>query len=405
MSEYYPHPAFKERILEYIPDSVYLVGFGKYLEKNHFQTFKSVRPTLLDWMLEKNLDGFTSVWQKNCYLIVLDLEYYNPKDYSEPFNQEESVFQRMEPFCSSVEKVLDQYGIEYIKLMTGQGYHYASKIKEGSPVFGLMDKFGKASEITHSRNPDVPCSHNRVHDASGKLMEFLYSKVNEIYEGHLQPKDIRLDNSMMVLDLDLWADPLFMRDVRLAFSSHQKHIMKKYIDRMGSDWCANNVPTGYSIPAEGLSLEERIKIRRNRKLVTELAKSSNVTIPYGDPGWLKMYEEYMGSKLFRIHGNWDKLNMRDFPSMDKGLVPDSIDHILEDSTKIRWSEIKIICDRAFREGIEPMSVARFFYDLFTEHFQWKLHWVEYDPEMRAKYWVRLFHGMSETLDDYRPLYN
>ena len=37
MSEFYSDPVFKERMLEYIEDSVYLVGVGKYLEDKHFQ--------------------------------------------------------------------------------------------------------------------------------------------------------------------------------------------------------------------------------------------------------------------------------------------------------------------------------------------------------------------------------
>jgi hypothetical protein len=44
-----------------------------------------------------------------------------------------------------------------------------------------------------------------------------------------------------------------------------------------------------------------------------------------------------------------------------------------------------------------------FYDLFTLLEQWRLHWVEYDPEMRAKYWVRVFYGMNETLKGYVPM--
>jgi len=48
-------------------------------------------------------------------------------------------------------------------------------------------------------------------------------------------------------------------------------------------------------------------------------------------------------------------------------------------------------------------VARLFFDLFTSHPQWGLHWVEYDPEMRAKYWVRVFYTLNETLKGYEPL--
>jgi len=403
MREYYCDDAFKERMLEYIEDSVYLVGFGKYLEKNHFQLYKSVRPTQLDWMLDRNLDGFTSVWQKNSYLIVLDLEYYNPFDYSEVFQDEEGVFGRMEGFCKAVEDILDGYGIEYIKLMTGQGYHYASRIREGTPAFEFIKKHGVCSETTHEKNPDVPRDHNLMQDAIGKLMEFLYQKVFETYDGHLRPKDIRLDSAMMVMDLDQWADPLFMRDVRLAFSSHQKHIMTKYINRMGSDWCAKNVPIGYSIPCDGLTLKERIGIRRNREKVIELAKRSDVHIPNGSEGWLRMFEDYVDSPLNDFHKRFDSVSFQDVEALDTGRIPESCAHILEDSTKVRWTEIKKICDKAYSEGIGAVETAKLFAELFMSHPQWGIHWVEYDPEMRAKYWVRVFYGMNETMEGYKPL--
>ena len=403
MSEFYSDPVFKERMLEYIEDSVYLVGVGKYLEDEHFQIFKSVRPAQLDWMLDRSLDGFTSVWQRGCYLIVLDIEYYNPFDYSEVFKDEEGVFGRMEGFCEAVESVLDSYGIEYLKLMTGQGYHYASKIREGTPAFDLIKKYGKCTETTHDKNRDVPRDHNLMQDAVGKLMEFLYRKVFEIYDGHMRPKDIRLDRSMMVLDLDLWADPLFMRDVRLAFSSHQKHIMNKYVQRMGSDWCAKNVPIGYSIPCAGMPLKEKLSIRRNREKVIELAKRVTVNIPEGDEGWLRMFEDYLRSPLWEFHDTFDKGDIFDHDALDTSLIPEEHANILADSTRVRWTAIKEVCDRAFVEGRDPMEVARLFYDLYTTHSQWKIHWVEYDPEMRAKYWVRLFYGMNETLKGYEPL--
>ena len=344
MSEYYPDPVFKERMLEYTEDSVYLVGFGKYLEENHSQSFKSVRTPQLDWMLEHNLDGFTSVWQKGCYLIVLDLEYYNPLDYSEVFRDERKVFGDMEPFCRAVEEVLERYGIEYVKLMTGQGYHYASKVLEGTAAFETISRSGVATETTHLRNPDVPRSHNLCQDAAGKLMEFLYREVHDIYDGHMRPKDIRLGRNMMVLDLDLWADPLFMRDVRLAFSSHQKHIMKKYIARMGSDWCARNVPIGYSIPCAGLDLEKRLAVRRNREKVTELARESRMNIPDGSDGWLRMFRDYVKSPLGPYHEFFDSGDMLDHEPMPGSLVPDECRFILEDSTKVRWTEIKKVCD-------------------------------------------------------------
>jgi len=403
MREYYSDDAFKERMLEYTEDSVYLVGFGKYLEQNHFQSFKSVRPTRLDWMLDHNLDGFTSVWQKGCYLIVLDLEYYNPFDYSEVFRDEEGVFGKMEGFCGAVEKILDGYGIEYLKLMTGQGYHYASKIREGTAAFEFIKSFGKCTPTTHDRNPDVPRDHNLMQDAVGKLMEFLYQKVFAIYDGHLRPKDIRLDSSMMVMDLDLWADPLFMRDVRLAFSSHQKHIMEKYIKRMSSDWCAKNVAIGYSIPCKGLTLAERIDIRRNREKVTELARKTDMHIPDGSEGWLRMSEDYLTTPLKTFHDSFDAGDILEMKPLEPAALPENFHQFLDDSTKVRWTEIKAVCDHAYRLGRDPMEVARLFYDLFTSHEQWGLHWVEYDPEMRAKYWVRVFYGMNETLKGYLPM--
>lgn len=403
MNHHYPHPVFKERMLEYIEDSVYLVGFGKYLEKSHFQTFKSVRTSQLDWLLEKDLDIFTSVWQKNSYLIVLDVEYYNPSDYSEIFMDEEGVFTKMEAFCEAVENVLEHYDIDYIKLMTGQGYHYASKIQEGSPAFKLFVENGWCSETTHMKNPDVPPTHNLVHDACGKLMEFLYQKVFEIYPGNMESKDIKLSESMMVLDLDLWADPLFMRDVRLVFSSHQKHIMEKYIRRMGSDWCAKNLPIGYSLPCKDLTLEERCNIRRNRDKVIELAKRSSVHVPFGDNGWGKMFNDYLCTPLREFHEQFELCDVLALEPCLPGSIPFVDEDILTDSTSVRWTEIKRICDASYRKGISAQHLARFFYDIFTAHPQWKLHWVEYDPLMRAKYWVRIFYGMNVTLEGYRPL--
>lgn len=403
MSEFYPDPVFLERMREYTEESVYLVGYGKYLERNHYQSFKSVRPPLLGWIIEKNLDGFTSVWQRDCYLIVLDVEYFNPFDYSEVFCEEEKVFGEMEDFCAAVEEVLDSYGIKYLKLMTGQGYHYASKIDEKSDAFDLMAEHGVCTRTTRDKNPDVPRAHNLVHDSAGKLQEFLYEKVFSIYEGEMRPKDICIDGSMMVLDLDLWADPLFMRDVRIAFSSHQKHIMKKYIDRMGSDWCANNVPIGYSISCNGVDLPRRLEIRRNRDEVIGLAGEREVNIPRSNSGWMGMFREYLDSPLGKYHERFDSHDLRDFVAVGQEYVPESCRHVLDDSTKARWTEIKKICDRAFVENKHPMEVVRLFYDLFTAHPQWKIHWVEYDPEMRAKYWVRVFYAMNELLKGYKPL--
>jgi hypothetical protein len=239
------------------------VGYGESLLKQGKREFMSANSSDFHWILDNGLDIFRSIWDKRNSVCVLDIEYFNIDYPGEVYFNPERTFNKLEPLYKTIKKIYNEYDIPYLCIMTGQGYHFSSAISNFSKSLKLLEEIGNVCPTLAGKyaNPHgkmkrkVSYLHGKSFDGTGRLMEYLTHKIiketNEISEIPVVFSDIpvgqkkEIGREAISIDLTAFADPLYMRDVRCPFSTHQKHKVQKH--KVG-DYIASHIPVQISLP-------------------------------------------------------------------------------------------------------------------------------------------------------------
>jgi hypothetical protein len=188
--DFYKDSNVRERIAEYCGGregdfwaftAEYLVGYGELLCKEGLsqQGFLSTSKNGFFWILEKDLDIFRSVWDRQSMLSVVDVEYFNLDYPGEPYLYPEETFENLEPVYNAVLTVFHRLNIIPIVVMTGRGYDFTSRVAIGTKAEQKLEEIGRIEDslagkyATSSgrRYRSVSYSHGRVFDGMGRLME------------------------------------------------------------------------------------------------------------------------------------------------------------------------------------------------------------------------------------------
>ena len=82
--EYYRHPAVRKRIVKFVRNASYIVGYGESeLWRGNPKGFYLSKLSGLRRMLDRGLDILICVQQKDSTLGLLDIEYYGLSDTCE----------------------------------------------------------------------------------------------------------------------------------------------------------------------------------------------------------------------------------------------------------------------------------------------------------------------------------
>ncbi|MDD5686969.1 MAG: hypothetical protein PHE88_03940 [Elusimicrobia bacterium] len=408
--EYYKNNAVRNRIFEFINNAEYIVGYGESeVSKKNPKGHYSAPPSHLYAMMDRGLDIFSSMLGHDGTLISLDIEYYNSKSPGEVYLNADNVFRnKIEPVREIVKSVYKDFGIRYLEVITGQGYHYHSLWQLRNEHWQL-EKIGKLEQSLEYQylnrekirgQLNVPLYIGLGYSGAFRLLQFATLEImRRVYA--LQEKDKNIislqycDIEMsppegVSLDLTIYSDSIYMRAIRVPFSTHQKHKVKK--EEIG-EHISSKVPVQIALPTGDLSLIDILKMRRNFKMASEYANDSKSSciVPDASNGWLNVLAKYKSSELYEFHKKFDSveyeqgiddLNFNEFPPCITHGISNPDPH-LKKPTNIR-TVIAILR----KKGYDYKHIAGFFYKKYKNLPEFSIN--KYNAETRANFFVQLY---------------
>lgn len=437
--EYYANPHVRHRIIEYCgghSDDIhsftaeYLVGYGEYLTwKGNEEAVISSPNEGFDWILKKGLDVFRSLWDKRALLAVLDIEYVNHDYPGEVYIHPERVFTRLEPIYRKIMAVYQRYGMHPLVLTTGQGYHFVFRVRRDSPGYDQLGEVGHLNESLSTkygissgrRHRYVSYDYGLAYDGLGRVMEhFVYELIREcatVTDLPLVCTDVAVGpgqngREAVSLDLSAFGDPVYMRDIRCAFSTHQKHKVQVY--KVGED-IAKSIPVQITIPRTILTIEQLLHMRRHFRDTADYAAGLSCRIPIYSEEFATLIGEYRAGKLYEFHQSFDSrvFTCRDdycnlIHQLDLNALPPCVRHCLEQPNPhlLRPTNLQSLVRVLTSWGWHPRDIAGLVWSKYENPgYHWDEDWTRYDAASRANFYVRMFAGMLATGLDQKKDFN
>jgi len=435
--EYYRDKNVRERVDEFCGGKKftceYIVGFGEFLARNGYRRplRLSNRQNDLAGMMDQGLDVFRAVWDKKATLAVWDVEYFNLDTWHGLYRNQLTYFELMEPVYQAIEELLAEYNIPHINDCTSSGYHFVSLIPFASPVHRKLERIGFPEETLLEK-------YSQVHGGDDKRSRILseragrgYSAIGRLHEFfcHLiiqrtresSPIPVAISDTAvgrmqrgregMSLDITQYADPLYMRDIRTTFSTHQKH--KVYLGKVGRE-TGRQLPVFATLPRNKLSIQELFKLRKDLRLAADYAKKCSGIIPDASSGWERAIKDYRQSELFAFHQDFDRVShepperwKHTYWKLDLDAIPPCAASAIRNPTWgiLNPTSILNLCRVLFANGWHPKHIAGLIRSYYETMDGWNTDWEKYHAATRANFWARIYCGMiatgTDTLSDFR----
>ncbi|MCD6413565.1 MAG: hypothetical protein J7L54_05420 [Elusimicrobia bacterium] len=425
--DYYKNGAVRKRIGEYCggnwqnPSSFtaqYLVGYGLALLRKENREFASGPKDYFEKILADGLDIYRSVWDIESTLGVLDVEYFNLDNPGKIYTQPEEIFELMEPAYKKIIEVFARYKIKPLPIMTGQGYHFSFKISRFSPADKMLEKLGNVSltlkekyrTVKGRRKKTVSIRHGKAFDAMGRVLEFVVHTVikelaNENYKLPCVITDVSVGKSSgereaLSFDLSMYGDPIYMRDIRCPFSTHQKHKLQWY--KVGEK-ISRDIPPRIALPRRKMTLKELLEKRKKPEEAQKVAEKTSCKFPDFSKQFPNLIEEYKNSKLYKIHRNFDAVEpeeprdwARTYDTFNTEILPECVRHclIFPNDHLLKPTNLQNLTRVLMRIGWHPKHIAGLVTSKFSKpHYNWHENWEKYDPATRANFYVRIFSDL------------
>ncbi len=435
--EYYKSDAVRKRIGEYCggdwknPSSFtaqYLVGYGLALLQRENREFASGPKEYFETILSDGLDIYRSVWDTESTLGVLDVEYFNLDSPGKVYAQPEKIFGLLEPAYKKILEVFARYGIKPLPIMTGQGYHFSFRVSRFSAADKMLEKIGSVSPtlkekyrtVKGRRKGAVSIRHGKAFDGMGRILEFVVQTViRELAEENYSLPCVITDVSVgktneereaLSFDLSMYGDPIYMRDIRCPFSTHQKHKLQWY--KVGRE-ISENIPPRIALPRKRMTLKKILDKRKKPEEAVKIAEKTSCKIPDFSDQFISLIKEYKKSGLYKIHKDFDKVEPekpadwgKTYDLFDLNSIPECVrycllfpnDHLLKPTNLQNLTRVLMF------KGWHPKHIAGLVTSKFSRPFyNWHENWEKYDPATRANFYIRIFSdllltGIDEEID-------
>ena len=413
----------------------YLSGWGDYFLRTKGKRASSRYPEQLGELLDGGLNIFRSVWDRQKIIFLLDVEYVSHKFPLETYTNPWRVFNILEPVYKCLQDVFSEYGIKPMTLATAQGYHFVFEVnsftssgesterREITPVARKLVQAGFLEDTLRGKYTH-PIPHKkrrrvldpelgRAFDTVGKLLEFISHKAIQRLPGYglkipVGIGDIVPGNAMQELinlDLSTYADPLFTRVMRTAFSIHDKHKSK------GLDLPVHLTIPRYT-PCNGneLGLPEIFQNRRHFHNSANYARAITMNIPESSEGVARLLDDYQQSSLATFHQDfdqtaqdpsqdwsrtYDRMNLRDVPPCVAYALANPNPALLQ--PKQIQTLVRVL---TAKKRWHPSHVAGLIRSKYERDHHWEFNWQKYDANRHARTWVRFYAGLLATgVDD------
>jgi hypothetical protein len=401
--------AVRQRIVEYLGgtrlDDATCLFLGR-LDSLNPSRFERHPPGRLHTLLDESCELSRSLEDRVSMLIHLDIEYVNFDDPSAAYIDPQRIFRLQEPLVEVIEARLLSLGIHYLHVVTGQGHHFVWKIRKCSPVAKAISRLG----ICNTPNPDHASEPLFPHVAL--LMEHLAHLLKpeaaaaceipvEITAQHVGPGRSGT-REMLSIDISEYGDPLPSRMIRIPYTVYRKPWISGLIERMG---IGEQVPEFFTLPLHEMSIQQLIERRHDPETIIDLAQRAGVVIPLEEPGTRMLLESYRTSGLIHFHRKFYATG-HGFPTPEKmtavartiDRLPPCAKHVLEfpNDLLLKPSGIQFITRCLLAEGWHPRHIAALVASSFQDPaHDWGPQWDDYDPLMRAEFYVRLFAGQID----------
>ncbi len=455
--DYYRHPEVIKRMLEYcgVPSWVteqfkikYPRGYGPLNKSNigdigklmsamylvEYGTkvptagkYRCMEPWQLGEMLDKTVDVFRSVHDEDNMICVLDVEHVNHTDAGYNYRDQKGLFWSLEPFHQALMSVYRDLGFSPLVIATGQGYHYGFRVPKNEHAYNTLQSLGFVSHEEREKNHYRRYGSRRsrvvtddeawAYDGWSKLVEFISNEAMKRARkfGNKLPiviGDQWAGNRTISVDLSAFADPIFIRDIRLPFSLHQKH--KTNPGKVGYE-TAKKTPYNIAIPRftpcnnNELSLNDLFRLRRiNYDDAANYATTIRTDLPVMSLAIENTTREYLGSDVHQAHAHFDQgMEMFKFGNYHKRfsekynklkhirLHPDLVKK-LNSSTgdQLNPNVIKAVLDVQLRHNVHPADTVAFlagkldYYELLGGY--------KSSPVKRMTGWIRAFYTQHVT---------
>ncbi len=424
--------------------SEYWVGYGESLTwDGREEPFASVQKSHegFNWLMSKGLDFFRAVWDEEVSIFNIDIEYFNLDNPAYAYVNPRRSMMLVETVWKQLLKILDWgYGIKPLVFQTGNGVQMTFAVVRNSHEDILLQTIGCIEGSVESKYRDthsgvrpwgLPISQGLSFDGIGRIVEMLYHKL--VYELRVSGWDFPMHvgdisaihstgmREGINFDCSLYFDPLFMRDTRAPFSTHQKH--KVYRNKVGED-VANSVPIQIAIPRyvrdwDGNFFEIDFDtvmgrgeypgddgIRRHYDAAVNLAYDCNCRIPVYDFEVRNLLEEYFSSVLSVFHNEFDSVYHEPYwkgytwySSIDwYSIVPPCVAEPLTNASSdklLNPAYIQLITRVLMAKGFHPKHIA----GILSMKYVAFGGWDKYDQSTRANGWVRSYAGQILCLID------
>lgn len=416
----YSDPLVRARILEFLGGSSSHAATAHFITADDMEESarRPVAPSELDDCLRANKEISRSLLDHESFLAHLDIEYVNFDFPGEVYLRPLRAFALQEPVVQASKRLLRDWGIEPLHILSGRGHHFVWKMPFNSPSFAELARLGSGPPMAHR----IPASRDsaraqlviQAFTGLGMVMEFFAHRIKEesasICKIPVEFTAIEVGTSecgreMVSIDVSEYGDPVSSRSIRVPFSIYLKPWQQRA--SIGHD-IVNSLPLLYFIPIKDQSDAEGLLSMRDPLLVRKLAAESSTEIPYQEEGMRNLIREYLGSPLHHFHegyyshrphtpeewpDTYDRVDLDALPCCARKCLAEPNDNLL------RPSGVRLLTRVFLALGWHPRHIAGLIWSKFDRDFGWGDRWVKYDPLMRADFYVRLFAGLFYAWHD------
>ena len=422
---YYRQKPIRDCLHEYLSGALSFVTDdpGTATEKYH-------PISALDRVLESGSDIYRSILDRQSALFVIDLDYANLHAPGEIFNNPQKVFQELDVSRFALRELLGQYGIEFLEIMTGRGYHYVTQIPRASTSYENLYAAAAGMKVLPlatavrllEEAPPLDTSviiEQMVFNMLGRLADLLVDKLAGRTGLLLRTTDIYDEPEIVIYDSTMYGYLVTRRTTRCCYSLIQKPTTTPKYNYNG--------PPLVAIPTAGLPLEVRLRIRSDSSAdyhrAVSLAREQPPRIPWAD--FTPLLEAYLVSATCARHQNlvreigeapvdthyrdellaelerlqphpfnyewfWGPLAPPDETELKSVDFSPQMVEILERPNDLLLKPDKI------RQAIRELREHNFSFPQiiavmaakYRGNFAWEPDLWRNDPELRAEYWVR-----------------
>lgn len=433
LSRYYAEPAVRMRILEYCgiggkdggrPDAVYLQGLGPARggPEAQWELTEPVGTQRLDDLLDGGADVSRSLWDRRSLLFHFDIDYFNTDYAGEPFTHPAETFSRLEPVYRAVRLEAQRLSLDLIWLMTGRGYHLTGRVPLGHPVVdalaGLVTETPGWCATERTRLPSwlherVGVRHARAHTGLGLLIEYFAhrclrraarrSRVPLVFNGTVVGSGLS-GRAAISLDFSFLGDPLDVRHIRVAFGGYQAHRLRP--DVVGPR-IASAVGPMVAVPrGRRAALLPALRARQPHHACL-LARHANASIPDASAGVARLLRTYRSSALARFHRSYLAVLREplDSAALERRLSATAL------PACVRWplampndrllqpAFVQHVVRALLARGWRPHEIAALIHGRYAHGNGWSGRWRRGDPQLRARFDVRVFAGLVAAGSD------